>query len=174
VRRPACPFDRRLVAVSVAAAAASLLAFGLVSAIIPNPVFGRAVPPEPFAIATWLTSAPLMGLIIGTYLAPARARVAEGFGAPSPVDTSVAVAERRTSVAGYVGGIAAFLAIGCPVCNKIALVLLGAAGALNVWAPLQPVLALASLALLAATLVWRLRLRARGGGCAVPARRATG
>jgi hypothetical protein len=174
MRRPTCPFDRRLVAVSVAASAASLLAFGLVSAIVPNPFFGRAVPPEPFAIATWLASAPLMGLIIGTYLAPARARMVEGFGSGEAGNATVASAERRAGIASYIGGIAAFLAIGCPVCNKIALILLGTAGALNVWAPLQPLLALASLALLAVTLAWRLRLRARGGGCAVPARSATG
>lgn len=55
--------------------------------------------------------------------------------------------------------------IGCPVCNKIALVLLGTSGALTVFAPLQPVIGAGSLVLLAATLGWRLSLRARGGAC---------
>jgi len=71
------------------------------------------------------------------------------------------------SFVGYAGGLAAFLAIGCPVCNKVALVLLGASGALTVWAPLQPILGAASLVLLAATLAWRLQVRARGGACPV-------
>ena len=36
------------------------------------------------------------------------------------------------------GGIA--LAVGCPVCNKIVVMLLGASGALERWAPVQPLL----------------------------------
>ena len=155
--------DARFLAWSAAATAASLLAFGLVSAIIPNPVFGRQIPPEPFAIAVWLASAPLMGVVAATYFAPPRA-VAVPLAAP-PVTRE----EERRSLLGYVGGFGAFLAIGCPVCNKAALVLLGTSGALNVWAPLQPILGAVSLALLVATLVWRLRVRARGGACAVPA-----
>lgn len=150
----------------------SLLAFGLVSAIIPNPVFGREIPPEPFAIAVWLISAPLMGVIVATYLSPPPAvPVVLGAGpAPptSPASTPPDVAaEQRRSLLGYAGGFAAFLAIGCPVCNKIALVLLGTTGALTIWAPLQPLLGAASLVLLAGTLAWRLRVRARGGTCAV-------
>lgn len=46
------------------------MAFGIVTAIIPNPVFGRGIPPEPFAIAVWLGSAPLTGLVMATYFAP--------------------------------------------------------------------------------------------------------
>lgn len=153
--------DARFLAWSAAATAASLLAFGLVSAIIPNPVFGRQIPPEPFAIAVWLASAPLMGVVAATYFAPARA-------VAMPLAASPATREEeRRSLLGYVGGFGAFLAIGCPVCNKAALVLLGTSGALNVWAPLQPLLGAVSLALLVATLVWRLRVRARGGACAV-------
>ena len=63
--------DRRFALHAALWTAASLLAFGLVAAIIPNPVFGRQVPPEPFAIAVWLVSAPLMGLLGATYSAPA-------------------------------------------------------------------------------------------------------
>jgi hypothetical protein len=69
------------------------------------------------------------------------------------------------------GGLATFFAIGCPVCNKIVLLALGTSGALNLFAPIQPLIGAASLALLAATLIWRLRRRPQG--CAVPtARRA--
>ncbi|HEY5433847.1 MAG TPA: hypothetical protein VIK13_01315, partial [Candidatus Limnocylindrales bacterium] len=64
-----------------------------------------------------------------------------------------------------VASFGAFLAIGCPVCNKIALVLLGAGGAMTIFAPLQPVIGAASLVLLAGTLAWRFRLRTRGGAC---------
>lgn len=164
-----CPLrvllDRRLLAWTALWTAVSLVAFGLVTAIIPNPVFARQIPPEPFAIWTWLVSAPLMGLVMATYTVPPK---------PSPIvmvalePAEAAVAERRSTTLGSLAGLGAFLAIGCPVCNKAALVLLGTSGALNIWAPLQPLLGIASLALLAGTLVWRLRVRARGGTCAVP------
>ena len=58
--------DRRFFASVIAWSLVSLVAFGLIAAIIPNPVFGRQIPPEPFAIAVWLVSAPLMGLLGAT------------------------------------------------------------------------------------------------------------
>lgn len=163
--------DPRFLAWAAVATVGSLLAFGLVSAIIPNPVFGREIPPEPFAIAVWLISAPLMGVILATYLVrPPALPVALGsgpaVGSPASMPQPDAAEERR-SLLGYAGGFAAFLAIGCPVCNKIALVALGTSGALTVWAPLQPIVGAASLVLLAGTVAWRLRVRARGGACSV-------
>ncbi|HSW42041.1 MAG TPA: hypothetical protein VLM76_05995 [Patescibacteria group bacterium] len=161
--------DARYLALSAVAAVVSLGAVGLVSAIIPNPVFGRAILPEPFAIVVWLVSGLLMGLLAGTYLAPPPAvRVAlSAPGGTAVAEGPSAAAERRTSTFGYIGGIAAFLAIGCPVCNKIILVLLGTSGALTFWAPLQPIVGLASVVLLAGALAWRLRMRARGNACPV-------
>jgi hypothetical protein len=147
--------------------AASLLAFGLVAAIIPNPVFGRQIPPEPFAIAVWLLSAPLMGLLGATYSAPAAPAGAAGEPVPLVVTPAAGASGREGTALGTAASVAAFLAIGCPVCNKIALVLLGASGAMTVFAPLQPVIGAASLVLLAGTLAWRLRLRARGGACRI-------
>ena len=142
---------------------AALVAFGVLTAIIPNPVFGRGIPPEPFAIAVWLVSAPLMGIVMATYFAPAPAAVAA---------LSETSDRSNGTTLGTLGGLAAFLAIGCPTCNKIALVLLGTSGATSIFGSIQPVIGVASLVLLAGTLVWRLRLRARGGGCAVPRGRA--
>jgi hypothetical protein len=43
--------DRRFAAWSAVWTVAALLGFGLVSAIIPNPLFARQIPAEPFAIA---------------------------------------------------------------------------------------------------------------------------
>ncbi|MDH4141182.1 MAG: hypothetical protein OEV61_01095 [Chloroflexota bacterium] len=160
--------DSRFVGWAVAWGLLSLVVFGVVSAIIPNPVFGRQIPPEPFAIAVWLVSAPLMGLVMATYVAPPRMSAAPvPLGSPSSAAISSGSSEREGSLLGTVAGLGAFLAIGCPVCNKIALVLLGTSGALTIYAPLQPVIGAASLALLAGTLVWRMRLRGRGGACAV-------
>jgi hypothetical protein len=138
------------------------LAFGFVAAIIPNPVFGRQIPPEAFAIGVWLVSAPLMGIVMATYTAPATTSsipmVALG-----PAEG--AAAQGRSTTLGGLAGLGAFLAIGCPVCNKVALLLLGTSGALSVYAPIQPFIGVVSLALLVVTAVWRLRLRATGNAC---------
>lgn len=150
--------DRRLLGWAAAGTLLSLLVYGLITAIIPNPVFGRGIAPEPFAIVTWLASAPLMGLVLATYLAPPPAS------AVVPLGTS---GSRDGSTLGAIGGMAAFLAIGCPTCNKIALLLLGASGAVTVFGPIQPFIGAASLVLLAVTLAWRLRIRSRGGSCGV-------
>jgi hypothetical protein len=152
--------DRRFVAWTLAWGATGLLAFGLVSAIIPNPVFGRQVPPEPFAIGVWLLAAPLLGIVGATYTSPAPATA-------RPLRAPATAAETRTTTLGTIGSFGAFLAIGCPVCNKVALLLLGASGAMSIYAPLQPLIGAASLALLVVTIAWRFRLRARGGGCPV-------
>ncbi|MGV0797180.1 hypothetical protein ABQF26_09455 [Mycolicibacterium elephantis] len=50
-------------------------------------------------------------------------------------------------------------AVGCPVCNKLVLLAVGASGALSLWAPLQPALAALSLALLMVLVVLRWRRR---------------
>jgi hypothetical protein len=159
--------DGRFIAWAIAWALVSLLAFGLVAAIIPNPVFGRQIPPEPFAIAVWLVSAPLMGLLGATYSAPAIPAATATRLMPLIIDLAGDASHRQGTILGTVAGLGAFLAIGCPVCNKVALVLLGAGGAMTVFAPLQPLIGAASLVLLAGTLAWRFRLRARGGACSV-------
>jgi hypothetical protein len=161
--------DLRFAGWATAWTAIALVAFGLVSAIIPNPVFGRQIPPEPFAIWVWLASAPLMGIVGATYTAPARSvtPAPRPLGGAGASNAAAVPAEQRGTTLGAVGSFGAFLAIGCPVCNKIALVLLGASGAMTIYAPLQPVIGAASLALLAGTIMWRFRLRARGGACPV-------
>jgi hypothetical protein len=58
---------------AAAGSAMSLVALGLVSAIIPNPVFGRTIPPDGFAIAVWLASAPLIGILLATFVRTPRA-----------------------------------------------------------------------------------------------------
>lgn len=164
-----CPLiiDGRFRLHAIAWTVASFLVFGLVSATIPNPVFGRAIPPEAFAVAVWILSSPLMGIVGATYTTPMPVAAAQPLafastGPPQPVGPQE---ERRASTLGMLGSLGAFLAIGCPVCNKLALLLLGTSGALSIWAPIQPVLGVASIVLLAVTAAWRIRLRMRGGAC---------
>lgn len=140
--------DRRFWAVAVLATVGSLLLLGVPTAVIPNPLFIRMTPTETFNLLVWLGSAPLIGLLIATYVRPPslaldRARSEPGAG-------------RAT-----LGGVAAYLAIGCPICNKVVVAALGVSGAMSYFAPLQPIIGAASLALLGATLAWRLRDRAR-------------
>lgn len=68
-------------------------------------------------------------------------------------------------------GLATVLAVGCPVCNKLVVALLGASGALSWFAPIQPALgALSGILLLVAL---RQRLRVPPGQCQVPTELAT-
>lgn len=67
------------------------------------------------------------------------------------------------------GGFFSYLAVGCPICNKVVVFLIGTAGALTFFAPLQLYIGAASIVLLA----WTLLLRARviASGCPIPATR---
>lgn len=157
--------DGRFAAWAALWSVVSLVAFGILSAIIPSPIFVRPIAPEPFAIALWIASAPLMGVIAATYVSRPAAT-------PAATTPPVALAPRaddsRGSTLGSLAGIGAFVAIGCPICNKVALVLLGAGGAMTVFAPIQPFIGAASLGLLLATLVLRFRVRALATCPAVP------
>lgn len=132
-----------------AVAAAGALVVGLLvavpTAVVPTPVFGRAVAVTWWSYPTVVVSALLGGLLLATY-----------------VDIPADRPERATRL-GMAGGLLSFLAVGCPVCNKVALLALGTTGALTWFAPVQPLLALASLALLAYALHARL-----GGEVACP------
>ena len=131
------PTSRWLVAAGTAVL--TVLIVGVPTVLVPNPWFGRTVPPTWWAWPVLLVTAALSGLVTATYVrAPAS----------SAVDSS--------SRSGLVGGFLAYLAVGCPVCNKVALLALGSAGALQWFAPLQPVLALAGVGLLAYALRRRL------------------
>lgn len=140
--------------VAAAVAGATYLFFGLSTAVLENPVFGRAVPPTPWAPEVLIATAVLTGLLTATYVrndgpAPIRLAASDALGEPA--------ARSRTARAGAAGSLLAYLAIGCPVCNKIALILLGSTGALNLYAPIQPYLGAIGLALLGLALVIRLR-----------------
>lgn len=157
---------RRIVA-AVLGAVATALVVGVPTVVIPNPVFGRAVPVTWWSYPVLVVVAVLSGLLLATYLAdPATAadspagrptessRPAEPGDAPDP-------ASRR----GILAGALSFFAVGCPVCNKVVLLALGSSGALTWFAPLQPLLALLSIAGLA----WALKVRlANQRSCRLP------
>lgn len=105
--------------------------------MIPNPLFGRAIPTTWWAWPVLLVTGVLSGLLTATYVRGAAAA-------------------ERTPRAGVVGGVLSYLAVGCPVCNKLALVALGYSGALTWFAPAQPWLAVAGILLLGYSLRARL------------------
>lgn len=136
-----------------AAAAAALVTFfviGLPTDVIPNPVFGRPVPVTWWSLPVLIVTSLLAGLLFATYVR-------------EPGDTLVADRPART---GGIGGALAFFAVGCPVCNKLVLIALGTTGAMELFAPLQPFLAVASVLLLGFALRTRLRFER---SCPLPA-----
>lgn len=133
------------------------LLVGLPTAVVPNPVFGRAVPVQWWNYPALAATALLGGIVLATFVNVPPAREAPGAPAPAPAGVG--------SRLGTVGGLLSFLAVGCPVCNKLVLLLLGTSGALTLWAPVQPLVAVASVAALA---VAALRRLAGEAGCPVP------
>ncbi len=120
------------------------------TAMLPTPVFGREVPTTWWAWPVLGLTSVLSGLLLATYVREPGAEAA-----------TTASIDRR----GAAGGLLTFFAVGCPVCNKLVLVALGYAGALRWFAPVQPFLAVAGVALVA----WALHARLRGGlACPAP------
>jgi hypothetical protein len=136
-------WDARRWRVAALAALAVAAVVAIPTAVIPTPVFGRAVDVTWWSYPTVIVSAVAGGLLLATYVRPV---------AGPPVDAS---ADRSSSV-GLLGGFLTFIAVGCPVCNKLVLLAIGASGAVSWFAPIQPFLAAVSLVLLAVALHVRL------------------
>lgn len=179
-------WNARQALVAAAAAIGVALLIGVATVLIPNPIFGREIPPVWWNYPVWLVTSALSGMLLATYVRPGGATPAVGAaGDPEPATSPAAEAgadpaprtgpdadgggqEGRGSRLGVAGGVLAWFAVGCPVCNKLALLALGYAGAITWFAPLQPVLAAAALVLTGVALVWRLR-----GQIACPVRPST-
>jgi hypothetical protein len=141
--------------VAVASAVGTILLVGVPTALIPTGIFGRGVPAPVWAWPVLLVTAVLSGLVTATYIA-----------APGVESLRDRAPGRR---GGMAGGFLAYLAVGCPTCNKVALLALGSSGAIHWFAPLQPGLAALGIALLAYALRKRL-----AGERACPVRPAQG
>lgn len=174
------------------AAFLSTIALAIPAALIPNPIFGRAIEPEWWSWPVTIATGILAGLVIATYvnvspavrpamrpaMRPAVSTAASSGSSSSDPDSIEADSEAfevdtngkdTAGRAGVIGGLVSFFAVGCPVCNKLVLVALGSTGALQWFAPIQPILAVAALGLL----IWALRRRLQGEvSCKIPARQA--
>lgn len=139
---------RRWVAAALSGVAIAVLV-ALPTAVIPNPVFGRAIAVTWWSYPVVAVTAVLGGLLVGTYV-----RVMDKY--PDASDPDARDRADNASRLGMAGGLLTFFAVGCPVCNKLVLLALGATGAITWFAPVQPVLAIASLAFMAIALRARL------------------
>ncbi|MDD1478614.1 MULTISPECIES: hypothetical protein [unclassified Arthrobacter] len=122
-----------------AAAAASALTYLVVAVptdLIDTPFFSREIPPTWWSFPALGITAVLSGLLVATYVARATVEEHQGVGAGGP------------SRFGAAGAVVSFFAVGCPVCNKLALLALGTSGALQYFAPIQPFLAVSSVIML--------------------------
>lgn len=133
---------RRWVAALAGGALAGLL-MGVPTGIIRTGFYTRMTPVRWWDYPVWLASAALVGLSIATYVrVNGRAR------------TTVTGGPGRTIGASLLSA----FAIGCPVCNKLVVAVLGFSGALTYFSPIQPLLGLISLAVL----VFGLKVRLDG------------
>ena len=139
---------QRWVVAALAAGLAAVL-IGVPTGIIHTSFYTRMTPVLWWNYPIWIASSILTGIVAATYV---RA------GEESP--------KRVTGRVGL-GSVLSLFAVGCPICNKLVVALIGVSGALDLWAPIQPVLGLVSVGLLA----YAVRLRvSREVACAVPQR----
>lgn len=119
--------------------------------LLDTPLFGRSIAPTWWAWPVLLATAVLGGLLAATYVALPAAGPGPGEGGAARMGTA--------------GGLVTFFAVGCPVCNKVVLLALGASGAVRWFAPVQPLLGVLALGLLG----WALRRRlVAAGSCPTP------
>lgn len=126
-------------AVGVAVLVAAVI--GVPTGVVPTSLYTRMTPVLWWNYPVWGVSSVLMGLLAATYAGAPRA----------------SAVEKPRSARALAAGVLSAFAVGCPICNKLVVLALGVSGALSYWAPAQPVLALASLALLGHALIRRLR-----------------
>ena len=112
------------------------LALGVLSAIIDNPFFIRMIPVRAEDYVIWIVTSMLLGLVLGTFaISSVKGNGGKALGS----------------------GILTYLAVGCPICNKLVILFLGISGALAYFEPVQLYMGIGSVILLG----WTLLLRAR-------------
>src|SRR5438132_332106 len=153
-------FGFRFWSLSALYTAGSALLLGVPTLLIPNHLFSRTVPTGPQDYAIWIVSALLLGPLLALMTL---------YPMPSPK-----AALGKGSVVGsgraFGGALLSFFSVGCPVCNKVVVLLLGLGGAMTIFNPLRPFLGVASIVLLSVTLF--LRVRVVRSGCRLPERKS--
>ena len=128
------------VVIAAAGAVSTAIVMGVPTGIIHTSWYTRMTPVEWWNYPVWISSSVLVGALLSTYVGPGSATTRD-----------------RGSRRGFLGGLLSFLAVGCPVCNKVVVLAIGVSGALSWFAPAQPVLGVVSVLLIASALRRRLR-----------------
>lgn len=151
-------WNRRQTFVAAGVAMLAGVLIGLATVLIPNPVFTRDIPPVWWNVPVLVVVGVLTGMLAATYVRsePSERAARAAGGDPSTTGSGGGNGSRGSRL-GIVGTVLAWFAVGCPVCNKIALLALGYTGALTYFAPLQPILAVLALVLTGYALLWRLQ-----------------
>ena len=131
-------WQARRYAVAALAGLVWLVVSGVPTGLINTPIYHRMIPATWWDYTFWVAGAVLGGLLLATYVNPAP------------------VSGRSGTEGGLLGGIFSVFAIGCPVCNKLVVLALGASGALTYFAPIQPLLGFFSVGMLLYALYRRL------------------
>ncbi|TYL37399.1 hypothetical protein CV102_17450 [Natronococcus pandeyae] len=159
--------NRRAVAWGAATSTGVFALFGLVTELIPNPLFVRMVPRTGFDYLFLTLTAILAGIYVAQRLATDVHSASEGEpderggnGEPDQYDSTQAhdydhnhrhgenddeAHSDRLAFGGLIGG---FLAVSCPVCNAILLALFGSSALMTYVDPLRPLLGVVSVTLL--------------------------
>lgn len=151
--------------IAAAVALGFALLVGIATVLIPNPLFARDIETVWWNYPVWVLTSVGAGLLTATYVRPRDSGPAKSEEGRAAADAESPVA-RRSARMGIAGGLLTWFAVGCPVCNKIALLALGYSGAITWFAPVQPWLAVAALILTYVALAWRLKGQV---ACSVPA-----
>lgn len=119
-----------------AVGAGVFLLFGVVSGLVPNPLYVRMVPRTPVDYA-FLT---LTSLLAATY-----------------VIQKSSLPECDGDACAYAGAVGSFLAVGCPTCNALLLALFSSSALMTYFDPLRPLFGVLAVSLLGGVVYWRHR-----------------
>lgn len=120
----------RSIIIGGAAALAIFAAFGIITVILPNGIFIRMTPVYFYDYIFLVLTSVLSGAYIGLWHYTKRTQTKCNY----------------TATGGAVGG---FFSFGCAICNKLLVLLLGITGVVAYVMPLQPILGVISILLLA-------------------------
>ena len=110
--------------------------FGIPTNVIPNPLFTRMVSRTVLDYVFLVSSSVLLGAYLGVHLYKKNQ-------------------SKKCTTATYSGAIGSILAFGCPVCNKLLVLLFGATALLTYFEPYRHMLGFASIAMLGGALYWK-------------------
>lgn len=138
--------DLRFIAASVAGSLLVAVVIGIPTDVLANPWYTRMTAIGVDQYVWWVAVSLLSGMLLATYALSWSAAAAPHSGLGS--------------------GILGYLAIGCPICNKLIVAVIGTSGALSYFAPIQPFLGLMAVLLAAFGLL--IRFAGLAQGCPLP------